>query len=95
MNERFAGIYALFDPAQHRDPPALRKAQIVGHHARRGQQLGHGPFMHIGILAQIDHRQVKPEALHRLADVQQPAAGQVGGDAHAVPLHLPGPAPRC
>jgi thiamine-phosphate pyrophosphorylase len=30
VNERFAGIYALFDPAQHRDPVAYLEALLRG-----------------------------------------------------------------
>ena len=83
-----AGFFAVFEVRrsqrpgradfvdQQRDALLLIERQIAGAGLGRYQQFGHHPFMHVGVLAQVDRRQIEAEDPHRAPQVAQPAACQ-------------------
>ena len=61
---------------QQVDALGLGQRQVVGAAPGLRQQLGHGLHVHVGVLAQVDGREVKAEHLHRALEPRQPAGGQ-------------------
>ena len=51
---------------------------VVGARAGDLEQLGHHALMHVGVLAQVNRRQMKAEHLHRAAQLAQPPAAERG-----------------
>ena len=61
-------------PPQQCNPRGLRHRAIVALHARHPQQLRHHPLVHVGVLAQVECREMEPEYLHRADQPRKRAA---------------------
>jgi len=61
-------------PPQQFNPRGLRHRGIVALHARHPQQFRHHPLVHVGVLPQIECREMEPEYLHRADQPRKGAA---------------------
>jgi hypothetical protein len=59
---------------QQRDAGVLVQRQVVDAGARDRQQFGHGALMHVGVLPQVERRQVEAEDGTGMAQAAQAAA---------------------
>jgi hypothetical protein len=91
-----AGLFGVVEPRrgqqaragelveEHLDAAGFVLGQVVAGGVDGLDELGHHALVHVGVLAQVDGRQVEAEHAHRPAQVAQAAAGQgaepVGGE---------------
>ena len=61
---------------QQRDPLGLGKPGVVGRDAGAREELGDHRLVHIGVLAQVEHREVKAEHLDRADEGREPSGGK-------------------
>ena len=72
MQETRASKLAL----QHREPLTLGKPGVVGRDAGIGEELGDQRLVHVRVLPQVEHREVKAEHLDRADQGREPPGGK-------------------